>query len=48
MAVTLGPGAGRLGGVPVERNSLKGELGVSAPAQILAAFLGITRIEPSS
>jgi hypothetical protein len=45
MAVTFGPGADRLGGVPVERNSLKGELGVSAPALILAAFLGITRID---
>jgi hypothetical protein len=45
MAVTFGPGAGRLGGVPVECNGLKGELGVSAPVLILAAFLGITGID---
>ena len=45
MAVTFGPGAGRLGGVPVERNSLKDELCLSAPAVIFAALLGITGID---
>jgi hypothetical protein len=45
IAVALGPGASGLGGVPVERNSLKGELCVFAPAWILAAFLGITGID---
>jgi len=45
MAVTLDPGAGRLGGLPVERNSLKDELCVSAPAVIFAALLGITGID---
>jgi len=45
IAVALGAGASGLGGVPVERNGLKGELGVSAPAVILAALLGITGID---
>ena len=44
IAVALRPGASRFGGVPVECNGLKGELGVSAPAVIFAAFLGITGI----
>ena len=43
--MTLAPGASRLGGVLVENNGLLGELGVSAPALILAAFLGSTGID---
>jgi len=45
IAVALRPGAGRFGGVPVECNGLKGELGMFAPALIFAAFLGITGID---
>ena len=43
--VALRPGAGRFGGVPVERDGLKGELGMFTPAVILAPFLGITGID---
>ena len=41
----LRPGTGHFGGVPVERNGLKGELGMFAPALIFAAFLSITGID---
>jgi hypothetical protein len=45
IAVALRSGASRFGGVPVERNGLKGELILFTPAVIFTAFLGITGID---